>query len=399
MNGTVATRRRCERRDAVNIRSRVTPSARASIARTSHALALALVVGGVGLTWTAAADAQVRDEFGGLALRGAGSSFAAPLLARWVDDYRSWRTGGVNLPAVAGSGLDGGDSGPRLDYEPVGSQAGIERLKAGAVDFAVSELPLGGEDLKTSRLLQVPIVTGAVAVTYHLAGSRPGSDQPALQLDGPLLADIFSGRITRWSDPAIAARNPTLGLPDAAIKVIHRADGSGTTYTFSNWLARASEDWSRQVGAGLTLKWPVGDGVRGSSAVVDAVLRTPNAISYVNLVEATSRGAAVASIANRDGQPVAPSAASVRHAVAGLAQTGQPGALFSALLLDAPGDGAYPIVATVYGLATDDRSRGAARAQQFLGWALSRGVDRAEALGYVALPPAVAEQAKKVLGD
>ena len=139
----------------------------------------AVAIGVAGLAVTTPATAQLRDEFGGDTLRGAGSSFAQPLLARWVQDYQAWRTGGVHLPAaaghsrtpaVAGSGLDGDAGGPALDYEPVGSQAGIERLKTGAVDFAVSELPLSAEELKTHRLLQVPVVTGAVAVTYHLAG-------------------------------------------------------------------------------------------------------------------------------------------------------------------------------------------------------------------------------------
>ena len=354
-------------------------------------IALAVAVGTAGLIQAAPASAQIRDEFGGNSLRGAGSSFAQPLLYRWVIDYQAWRTGGVTLPAAAGSGLDTDVSGPRLDYEPVGSQAGIERLKAGGVDFAVSELPLGAEELKSSRLLQVPVVTGAVAVVYHL----PGVGAVPLQVDGTLLADIFSGRIRRWSDPAIVARNPQRQLPDVAIQVIHRADGSGTTYTFSNWLARASEPWSRQIGAGLTLAWPVGEGVRGSSAIVDAVLRTPHSISYVNLIEARSRGAAIASVANGSGQYVAPSAESVRRAVSALARADNP----SALLLDAPGPDSYPIVATVFGLAADDRRRESTRAHQFLGWALSRGIARAEALGYVALPPSVADQAKKTLGD
>lgn len=362
-----------------------------SASRRRVVASVAVVTAGVLCSLAApAASAQTRDEFGALTLRGAGSSFAQPLLARWAQDYQQWRNGGIAIVG-AGSSLDGDIGDPKLDYEPVGSQAGIERLKTGAVDFAVSELPLSADELKQARLLQVPMVTGAVAVTYHLAG-----DQPApLRLSGPVLADIFSGRIQRWSDPAIAASNGGLTLPDAPIVVIHRSEGSGTTWTFTNWLARASSDWASRIGAGLTVNWPGGEGVRGSSAIVDAVLRTPNAISYVNLVEAQSRGASVASIVGRDGGWVVPSAAAVQTAVASLADHRTP----SALLLDAPAPGAYPIVATVYGLAADDRRRRALRAQQFLGWALTQGVGRAEALGYVALPPAVAEQAKRILID
>ena len=355
-------------------------------------IGVAVAIGVAGLTVTTPTAAQVRDEFGSDTLRGAGSSFAQPLLARWVQDYQAWRSGGVRLPAAAGSGLDADVGGPALDYEPVGSQAGIERLKTGAVDFAVSELPLSAEELKAKHLLQVPIVTGAVAVTYHLAGQDGAAP---LKLDGAVLAGIFSGRIGRWADPALAALNPGVALPDEPIAVIHRADGSGTTFTFSNWLARASEAWSTSPGSGATLAWPVGSGVRGSRAIVDAVLQTPNSISYVNLFEARSRGAAVASIANRDGQFIVPSAAAVRRAVDALGPNSDP----TALLLDAPQAGAYPIVATVYGLAGDGRGRRPARARQFLGWALTQGIDRAEALGYVPLPPAVAGQATRILGD
>ena len=364
---------------------------RAAIAIAGFApLAVAVAVGTIGSLGAGSAAAQTRDEFNGTTLRGAGSSFAQPLLARWAQDYQHWRSGGIAIVG-AGSGLDGDIGDPMLDYEPVGSQAGIERLKTGAVDFAVSELPLSADELKHSKLLQVPMITGAVAVTYHL----PGGEAAPLRLSGSVLADIFSGRIQRWSDPAIAASNSELTLPDQPIAVVHRADGSGTTWTFTNWLARASENWSRHIGAGLTVAWPGGEGVRGSSAVVDTVLRTPYSISYVNLVEARSRGASVATIATRDGQWVVPAAESVRSAVTTLADRKDP----SALLLDAPAPGAYPIVATVYGLAADDRRRRATRAQQFLGWALSQGIARAEALGYVALPAAVAEQARQVLGD
>lgn len=362
-----------------------------SVIAALGALTVASAVGTTSLVLPQPAAAQLVDEFGSAGLRGAGSSFAQPLLANWSRDYREWRSGPMAI-AAAGGGLDSAVPAPALDYEPVGSQAGIERLKAGSVDFAVSELPLSAEELASHRLVQVPIVTGAVAVTYHL----PDDSGAPLRLDGATVVDIFLGRITRWSDPAIAARNPGQAFPDTPITVIHRADGSGTTYTFSNWLARASDDWAQKVGAGLTLAWPVGTGVRGSKAVVEGVINQPGSISYVNAVEARQRGASVALIAGRGRDSfVAPVPEAVRNAVTALAGVANP----SALLLDAPGDKAYPIVATVYGLASEGRSRRSARAHQFLGWSLTHGLQRAEAMGYVALPPAVAEQARQTLAD
>jgi phosphate transport system substrate-binding protein len=327
------------------------------------------------------ATAQTADEFGGAVLKGAGSTFAHPLMNVWAVEYRRHRKGPGALPA-AGNGLDSDVGGVALDYEAVGSQAGIQRLRTGAVDFAASEMPLPAIDLQRSALVQAPLVAGAVAVAVNL----PSLKQP-LRLAPPVLADIFMGRVRRWSEPAIAALNEGAALPDAPIAVQHRVDGSGTTYTFTTYLAASSPAWKGELGADLLINWPVGEGHRGNAGVARAVQRTPLSIGYVSDAAATQARLQVAALRNGAGRFVAPGAEGVRAALA--AAPWDAAAQFSTPLVAMPGEASYPIVAAVYGLYSRERSaRRVERARDFLEWALTLGQPMAQRLGYVSLPAA-----------
>jgi phosphate transport system substrate-binding protein len=334
--------------------------------------------------------AQTVDEFGPSLLKGAGSTFAHPLMSAWAREYRVFRHGG-SWAMAAGSGLDDEIGGVALDYEAVGSQAGIQRVKANAVDFAVSEMPLPAADLRRNGLLQVPLVAGAVAVAVNIEG--PGSSE--LRLTPGLLADIFLGRVKTWADPTIARLNPSLKLPAAPIAVVHRADGSGTTYTFTAFLAQSSADWKSQVGSDLLVNWPVGEGYKGSSGVARALQRIPNSIGYLDLVQALDAKRQVASVQNGSGRFVAPNRASVQAAVA--SASWDPANQFNTSLVNMAGENSYPIVAAVFGLASDRSSQRAQTARTFLKWSVTSGRPTAEKLGYVALPPSVVQKVQVVL--
>lgn len=359
----------------------------------AHGRRAALVAGAGSLLSLAATGvrAQAADEFGRTALRAAGSTFAHPLMADWAREYRKHRQGGGASLPMAGGGLDDDIGGTPLDYEAVGSMAGIQRVRAGAVDLALSEMPLGAADLRSAGLRQVPLAAGAVAVAANLSATA------TLRLDGPLLADIYLGRVKTWSDPALARLNPGVRLPDAPIAVLHRGDGSGTTYTFTDFLSRTSADWKTRVGSDLLVNWPLGQAHKGSSGLVAALQRTPNAIGYVNLQQTEGTRLVIAAVAAAGtGRPVAPGAASVQAAVA--AAPWDAAQAFATPLVDIRAEGAYPIVAAVYAILPG-RSAGARaeRARGFVEWALTQGRTGAQRLGYVALPPAVVGQALAAL--
>jgi phosphate transport system substrate-binding protein len=351
---------------------------------------LAALTGALVLSAPNVLDAQTVDEFGSPTLTGAGSTFAHPLMSAWAHEYRTFRNGGIAL-TPAGSGLDDEISGAALDYEAVGSQAGIQRVKARAVDFAVSEMPLPADDLRRNNLLQVPLAAGAVAVAVNLEGQAAAE----LRLSPGLLAEIFLGRVKTWTDPAVAELNPSLQLPRAPIAVMHRTDGSGTTYTFTTFLAQSSADWKSQVGSDLLVNWPVGEGHRGNSGVTRALRNTPNSIGYVNLVEALAAKLQVASIQNTSGRFVVPSGASIQAALT--SASWDPAMQFNTLLVNMAGEDSYPIVAAVFGLASNRSAQRAQMARAFLEWSVTSGRASAEKLGYVALPPSVIPKVQAVL--
>ena len=276
--------------------------------------------------------------------------------------------------------------GAALDYEAVGSQAGIRGLRRARSTSRSGDAPAGGRPRAT--LLQVPLWPAP-------SPSRSTSSKPAeLRLSPGLLADIFLGRIKTWADPTSRSSTPG-SLPAAPIAVVHRADGSGTTYTFTAFLAQASADWKSQVGSDLLVNWPVGEGYKGNAGVARALQRTPNAIAYLDLVQARAAKLQVARVQNVSGRFIAPSGASVQAAVA--AASWDPATQFNTLLVNMAGAGSYPIGVVVFGLASDGSAQGAKTARAFLEWAVTSGRATAETLGYVALPASAVEKVQAVL--
>ena len=304
---------------------------------------------------------------------GAGSTFAQPILERWGHLFAAGEgEGGTMISA---------DSA--MDYQPVGSLGGVVRVMQGQVDFGATDVPLPPETVAEAGLAQFPFVSGGVAVAANLAGLGNAT----LRLSGALLAEIFLGSVTRWTDPAIVALNPGLALPDAPIRVVRRADGSGTTWHFASYLASASEAWRSRMGVDQLLPWPVGVGMRGSRALVEALRATPGAIGYVEASQAARAGLVIAAVDNRAGAFLRPTPASI---AAGLAGARWDAARHFHLALAAPaGAESYPIAATVFALLP--RRAPARQTRLTLAFFRASMTERAEvaaALGFVPLPPA-----------
>ena len=335
-----------------------------------------------------AAPAGAQEVAGAGGVTGAGSTFAYPVISRWSKGYQRWVSGGGEFPA-AGSGLDDSPTGPALDYEPTGSLAGTMRVKEAAVDFGASDVPLKSEELGKLGLSQFPIVIGGVVAVVNIGGVGPGE----IRFTGELLADIYLGKILTWADPAIKAINPSLKLPDAKIAVVRRADGSGTTFNFTNYLSKVSPQWREKVGSDLLVSWPTGVGAKGNDGVSQAVRQTKNAIGYVEFAHALQTKLSYALIQNQAGKFVTPDAASFQAAAAN-AEWGKTSD-FYLLLTDAPGESAYPIVATVFVLMHKSMPPRRARAAvNFFNWSLEKGAKDAADLGYVPLPPPLVKQVK-----
>lgn len=335
------------------------------------------------------ASLRAQEVAGNAAVMGAGSTFAFPVIAKWAAGYQRWKAGGGDYP-ISGAGLDDPPAGPVLDYEPSGSLAGTMRARDGSVDFGASDVPLNSAELNKLGLGQFPIVIGGVAIVVNLPGVAAGD----IKFTGPLLADIFLGRISSWNDPAIKAVNPTLNLPDTKIAVVRRSDGSGTTFNFTNFLSQASAEWKDKVGSDLLVKWPVGTGAKGNDGIAQAVKQTPNAISYIEFAQALQAKLTYASLQNKAGKFIKPEPLAFQAAASSATWSG--GSDFDQLLIDAPGDSAYPVVVTVF--AQMKKSGGTQRSRatlNFLQWALERGASDAAHLGYVPLPSALVGDVKK----
>lgn len=290
---------------------------------------------------------------------------------------------------MAGGGLDDPPASSALEYEPVGSLAGTLRVKDRAVDFGASDMPLKAEELAALGLSQFPVVMGGVVIAINVEGVTSGQ----LKLTGPLLADVYLGKIAKWSDPALAALNPGLRLPDAPIAVIRRADGSGTTFNFTDYLSKISPEWKLKVGSALLVPWPTGTGAKGNEGVARAVQQTRNSIGYVEYAQARQVGLAHALLQNRAGRFVAPDGTTFRAAAA--AADWSKTTDFHLLLTDIPGEQAYPITATVFVLMPKGASRPRTRAAlDFFQWSLDKGGAIASQLGYVPLPDSLVQQVK-----
>jgi phosphate transport system substrate-binding protein len=329
---------------------------------------------------TATAPARAQDVLGETGIRGAGSTFVQPVLSRWSREYRAALVRGGDFP-TANSGLEDPPATSALDYEPVGSLAGTLRVKDRAVDFGASEMPMPSTDLEQLGLAQFPLVIGGVVVAFNVEGVRNGQ----LRLTAAVLSDVFLGKITRWNDPAIAALNPGLPLPAAPITVVHRSDGSGTTFTFTDYLSKVSPEWKLKMGSALLVPWSTGIGAAGNDGIARVVRNTRNSIGYVEYSQAQQAGLTSALLQNRAGRFVRPDAASFQAAAVNA--DWQRARDFHLLLTDASGEQAYPITATVF--IQMHRKASAARTRatlDFFRWVLEQGSGTASQLGYVPLP-------------
>jgi phosphate transport system substrate-binding protein len=295
---------------------------------------------------------------------GAGASFPAPVYAKWAADYNK-------------------ATGVKINYQSVGSGAGIKQIKAKTVDFGASDMPLTDEVLAKKGQLQFPTVMGGTVAVVNIKGIAPGQ----LKLTGPVLADIYLGKITKWNDKAITALNPGLSLPDAAIAPVRRADGSGTTFGFTNSLSQVSPEWKEKVGEGTAVNWPVGAGGKGNEGVAAFVGRLPNSIGYVEFAYAKQNKMAHTQLQNRDGHFVQPSDDSFKAAAAGADWAKS----FYQILGNKPGKDAWPITSATFILMhkVQDKPENAAQALKFFSWVYQNGDKTASDLEYVPMPASV----------
>jgi phosphate transport system substrate-binding protein len=302
---------------------------------------------------------------GQMLINGAGATFPYPLYSKWFDEYAKL------------------DPSVRFNYQSIGSGGGQKQILAQTVDFGASDSPMSDENLARapSRLLHIPTVAGAVVVTYKLPGS------PTLKLDGPLIADIFLGKITSWNDARIVALNPGLKLPGLDVVVVHRSEGSGTSYIFTDFLGNVSKDWEKKVGRHASVKWPTGLGAKGNEGVAGQVKQLPGAIGYVELAYAHQNNLPSAQIKNSAGNFVAPSLESVAEALA----TAKIPDDFRFSMVNPAGENAYPISGATW-LLVYQQQKDAAKGKklvEFLEWAMTKGEAMASALDYAPLPTAV----------
>ncbi|MGL4636651.1 MAG: phosphate ABC transporter substrate-binding protein PstS [Beijerinckiaceae bacterium] len=313
-------------------------------------------------------------------VRGAGSTFAFPVIAKWSQDFLRERAGGNDFVAA--------DNG--VDYEPVGSLAGVMRLTQPEMDFAVTDVPLSTEELRRRGLVQFPIVMGGIAIVTNIDGIKAGQ----LRLSGPLLADILQGKIQNWDDAAIKSLNPSLALPNQKITVVHRSDGSGTTFNLTRYLSIVSDEWKTKLGFDTQVKWPVGTGAEGGTGMVRALQRTAGSIGYVEYGQVSRSGLAYSLIQNRAGQFVKPEMASLQAAALNADWAGSVD--FNLFIGNAPGADAYPLAATAFALMHRD-ARSSARTRRaliFFQHSLDNGSSVASGLGYVPLPNSLTTQVK-----
>ncbi|MEO7277622.1 MAG: phosphate ABC transporter substrate-binding protein PstS [Sphingomicrobium sp.] len=302
-------------------------------------------------------------------ITGAGSTFVYPVLSAWAADYK--KSGGQDI-----------------NYQSIGSGGGISQVKAGTVDFGASDQPLSSAELASSNLAQFPIVIGGIVPVVNIAGVAAGK----LHLTGPLLADIYAGKVKRWNDPAITSINPGMALPATDIAVVHRSDGSGTTFNFTHYLAQVSPTWKAGPGEGKTVNWPTGVGGKGNEGVAAYVKQIPNSVGYVEYAYVVQNKMASTALQNAAGNFVAPGAQSFANA----AETAdwKNASDFNLVMTNAVGPNAYPITATTFILVpreAKDKSRTKA-ALSFFRYALQSGQAKADSLDYVPLPaPLVAQ--------
>jgi phosphate transport system substrate-binding protein len=312
-------------------------------------------------------------------INGAGATFPNPIYTKWFDDYRKLH------PDVA------------INYQSIGSGGGIKQLVAQTVFFGATDGPMTDEQLKSAPgpILHFPTVLGAVVPIYNVPiYNVPGIAQP-LRFTGPLLASIYLGKVTKWNDPAIAAVNPGVKLPATDIVIVHRSDGSGTSYIFTDYLSKVSPDWKSRVGVATSVNWPAGVGAKGNEGVSGLVKQTPGAIGYVELIYASHNHISFGSVQNKSGEFVTASLATVTAAADGVAIPDD----FRVSITNPDGRNAYPIASFTWLLLyqnAPDKTKSRAMVD-FLKWALTDGQRAAEPLGYAPLPAAVVEKEQQAL--
>jgi len=301
-------------------------------------------------------------------ITGAGSTFVYPILSKWSTTYNA-------------------KTGSKINYQSIGSGGGIAQIKAGTVTFGASDKPLSPEELKESGLAQFPIVIGGVVPVVNLEAAKAGE----MRFTGPVLADIYLGKISKWNDAAITALNPKMNLPDQKITVVHRSDGSGTTFNWVNYLSKVSEEWKSKIGEGTSVNWPTGIGGKGNEGVAAYVNQIKGSIGYVELAYAMQNKMKYTEVKNKAGNFVDPSLETFQSAAAN-AEWKAPD--FYEVITDAAGKDSWPITASVFVLMYKQPKDTAtsADALKFFKWALNEGQGDAKELDYVALPTTLVKQ-------
>ncbi|MEI7804105.1 MAG: phosphate ABC transporter substrate-binding protein PstS [Hyphomicrobiales bacterium] len=314
----------------------------------------------------ALAPAQAAD------ISGAGATFPYPIYAKWADAYKK-------------------ETGNGLNYQSIGSGGGIKQIKAKTVTFGASDAPLSGKDLDESGLAQFPMVMGGIVPVVNLDGIAPGS----LVIDGPTLAKIFMGEIKTWDDAALKKLNPSAKLPSQAIVVVHRSDGSGTTYNFAYYLADVSADWKSKVGFNTSVEWPVGIGAKGNEGVANNVANTKGSVGYVEYAYALQNKLTYTKMINKAGKTVAPTAEAFQAAAANADWKSQPG--YGVILANQPGENSWPMTAATWILVYKKPADAAAtgEALKFFTWAYAKGGKMAQELDYVPMPAKVITDIEK----
>jgi len=328
-----------------------------------------------GANSSGAASSTTSSSSQSVDLTGAGATFPYPIYSKWFSDY-------ANLTGV------------KINYQSIGSGGGIRQLSEQTVDFGASDSPMSDDELSKAKggaILHFPTVLGADVITYNLPGVTA-----ALKFTPAAIADIFSGRIKKWNDTRIASLNPGITLPAQDILVVHRSDGSGTTYIFTDYLSTAVPSWKASVGKGKEVKWPVGLGAKGNEGVSGQVKQTPGSIGYVELAYAKQNNLPIAAIRNKSGQFVAASVDAVTAAAAGVAKALPANTDYRISIVDAPGAGSYPISSFTWILVYQhqtDAVKGK-KLVDFLNWALTDGEKEASTLDYAPLPAEMATAVK-----
>jgi phosphate transport system substrate-binding protein len=309
-------------------------------------------------------------------ISGAGATFPYPIYAKWADTYKK-------------------ETGVGLNYQSIGSGGGIKQIKAKTVVFGATDAPLKGDELAKDGLVQFPMVMGGIVPVVNIDGIKPGD----VTLDGPTLAKIFLGEIKTWDDPAIKALNGSVNLPKAAIAVVHRSDGSGTTFVFTDYLSKISADWKGKVGSNTAVEWPTGIGAKGNEGVANNVGQTKNSIGYVEYAYAKQNKLIFTKVVNKDGKPVAPELKSFQAAAGAANWTGTPG--FAVILTNEAGAEAWPITAATFILIHKQPQDpgAAAEALKFFAWAFEKGDKAAEDLDYIPMPNNVVAEVKKAWAE